>query len=185
MCCLKLVRYQERYSRGSSYLSPYGGPAALNLDRQNRDQRRSRRRFVAGMRASHFASEKNSPSCWQRSFTAFARTSLRRKRPRPAVLSGSTTPCISPRIQDNSSCGPRFSSSSSADARLRMWVKGQKPGFDSFGACRPANGGLSCEGSLSAAEADVCTTDNDGVHAIAASAPQPREPSASSRDPTA
>jgi hypothetical protein len=24
-----------------------------------------------------------------------------------------------------------------------MWVKGQKPGFDSFGACRPANGGLS------------------------------------------
>jgi hypothetical protein len=56
--------------------------------------------------------------------------------------------------------GPSYA----ADARLRFWVKGHKLGFDSFGACRPANGGLSCEGSLSAAEADACTTDNDGVH---------------------
>ena len=56
--------------------------------------------------------------------------------------------------------GPSFA----ADAHLRMWVKGQKPGFDSFGACRPADGGLSCEGSLSAAEADSCKSDRDGVH---------------------
>ena len=56
--------------------------------------------------------------------------------------------------------GPAFT----ADARLRMWVKGQKPDFDSFGACRPADGGLSCEGSLSAAEADACRTNTDGVH---------------------
>jgi hypothetical protein len=56
--------------------------------------------------------------------------------------------------------GPSFA----ADAHLRMWVKGQKRSFDSFGACRPADGGLSCEGSLSAAEADECKTKNDGVH---------------------
>jgi hypothetical protein len=51
-----------------------------------------------------------------------------------------------------------------ADAHLRIWVKGQKPSFGSSGACRPANGGLSCEGSLSAAEADACKTASDGVH---------------------
>jgi hypothetical protein len=56
--------------------------------------------------------------------------------------------------------GPSFA----ADAHLKMWVKGQKPAFDSFGACRPASNGMSCEGSLSAAEADACKTSNDGVH---------------------
>ncbi|MGA7994450.1 MAG: hypothetical protein WCA28_06015 [Bradyrhizobium sp.] len=56
--------------------------------------------------------------------------------------------------------GPAFT----ADAHLKMWVKGQKPSFDSFGACRPADGGLACEGSLSTAEADECKSKNDGVH---------------------
>jgi hypothetical protein len=56
--------------------------------------------------------------------------------------------------------GPPFA----ADAHLKMWVKGQKRSFDSFGACRLADGGLACEGSLSAAEADECKTKNDGVH---------------------
>ena len=55
-------------------------------------------------------------------------------------------------------------SSFAADAHLKMWVREQKASFDSFGACRPADGGLSCEGSLSAAEADACKTSNDGVH---------------------
>jgi hypothetical protein len=56
--------------------------------------------------------------------------------------------------------GPPFT----ANGVLKLWVKGQKPSFDSFGACRPANGGLSCEGSLSAAESDECKTKDDGVH---------------------
>ena len=56
--------------------------------------------------------------------------------------------------------GPAFA----ADVHLRMWVKGQKPAFDSFGACRPADGGLSCEGWLSAAESDAYKTHTDGVH---------------------
>ena len=51
-----------------------------------------------------------------------------------------------------------------ARADFRVWVKGQKPSFDSLGACRGASGGLSCEGSVSAAEADNCKTDRDGVH---------------------
>jgi hypothetical protein len=54
--------------------------------------------------------------------------------------------------------GPAYA----ANVRLRMWAKGQT--FDSFGACQPADGGLSCEGSLSAAEADACKSNNDGVH---------------------
>jgi hypothetical protein len=51
-----------------------------------------------------------------------------------------------------------------ARADFRVWVKGQKPSFDSLGACRGANGGLSCEGSVSAAEAGDCNSDRDGVH---------------------
>jgi hypothetical protein len=51
-----------------------------------------------------------------------------------------------------------------SDVQLRVWVKGQKPSFDSFGACRPASGGLNCRGSLSAAEADACKTGSDGIH---------------------
>ena len=51
-----------------------------------------------------------------------------------------------------------------ARADFRVWVKGQKPSFDSLGACRVANGGLSCEGSVSAAEAGDCNSDRDGVH---------------------
>ena len=51
-----------------------------------------------------------------------------------------------------------------ARADLRIWLRGRKPSFDSLGACRVANGGLSCGGSVSAAEADDCKTDGDGVH---------------------
>jgi hypothetical protein len=42
--------------------------------------------------------------------------------------------------------------------------EGQKPSFAFLGACRVANGGLSCEGSVSAAEAHDGKTDGDGVH---------------------
>ena len=49
-------------------------------------------------------------------------------------------------------------------ATLRIWVTSRKRSFDSIGACKTAGGGLSCEGSLSAAEADACRTNNDGVH---------------------
>lgn len=48
-------------------------------------------------------------------------------------------------------------------ATLRLWVKGRKQSFDSIGACKAAGGGLSCEGSLSAAEADACRTNNEGA----------------------
>jgi hypothetical protein len=54
-----------------------------------------------------------------------------------------------------------------ARADFRVWVKGQKPSFDSsfdsLGVCRVASGGLSCEGSVSAAEAGDCNSDRDGV----------------------
>jgi hypothetical protein len=49
------------------------------------------------------------------------------------------------------------------DAILRFWVRGQKQSFDSHGSCRSANGGLTCAGSVSAAEDDECKTDRDGV----------------------
>jgi hypothetical protein len=49
------------------------------------------------------------------------------------------------------------------DAILRFWVRGQKQSFDSIGSCQPANGGLACAGSVSAAEDDQCKTDRDGV----------------------
>lgn len=92
-------------------------------------------------------------------------------------MSASTTARISPLTRDSSWCGPRFSSSSltrprrrrsvaptAARADLRIWLKRQKPSFDSLGACRAASGGLSCGGSVSAAEADDCKSDRDGVH---------------------
>jgi hypothetical protein len=55
--------------------------------------------------------------------------------------------------------GPAFE----FDAVLRFWVRGQKQSFDCHGTCKTANGGLACEGSLSAAEDDECKTDRDGV----------------------
>jgi hypothetical protein len=61
---------------------------------------------------------------------------------------------------EKAALGPSFE----LDAQLRFWVRGQKQSFDSDGSCQSANGGLSCKGSLSAAEADECKTDRDGVH---------------------
>lgn len=57
-----------------------------------------------------------------------------------------------------------FGPSYSASARLRIWVKPHERSFDSLGACRTATGGLNCEGSVSAGEADPCKTNNDGIH---------------------
>jgi hypothetical protein len=51
-----------------------------------------------------------------------------------------------------------------ASANFRIWLKGQQASFDSLGTCRVADGGLSCKGSVSAAEADECKSDGDGVH---------------------
>ena len=56
--------------------------------------------------------------------------------------------------------GPSYT----ANADLRVWVKAHQHSFDSLGACRTGDRGLSCEGSLSAAEADPCKTGNDGIH---------------------
>jgi hypothetical protein len=51
-----------------------------------------------------------------------------------------------------------------SSANFRIWLKGQQASFDSLGTCRVADGGLSCKGSVSAAEADECKSDGDGVH---------------------
>jgi hypothetical protein len=58
----------------------------------------------------------------------------------------------------------RVRESHTADANLRIWVRGRKQSFDSHGACDVAGDGLRCGGSLSAAEADTCRKPRDGVH---------------------
>ena len=50
-----------------------------------------------------------------------------------------------------------------ADGSLKIWVRGKKQSFDSIGACRADGGSLICEGSLSAAEAETCKSERDGV----------------------
>jgi hypothetical protein len=101
------------------------------------------------------AAEAPAPGCYERVYDAAHLAA------HPGQLVVRATVLVKPLdATEAAALGPSFA----ADARLKMWVKGQKPGFDSFGACRPADGGLSCEGSLSAAEADACKTNNDGVH---------------------
>jgi hypothetical protein len=50
-----------------------------------------------------------------------------------------------------------------ADGSLKLWVRGKKQSFDSIGACRADGSNLICEGSLSAAEAERCKSERDGV----------------------
>ena len=50
-----------------------------------------------------------------------------------------------------------------ATGDLKLWVRGRKQSFDSFGACEPKDGILLCNGSLSAAETGKCKTKADGV----------------------
>lgn len=50
-----------------------------------------------------------------------------------------------------------------ADADLLMSVKGSRDKFVSHGSCWTAKGGLSCNGSLSAADADICKVKGTGV----------------------
>jgi hypothetical protein len=101
------------------------------------------------------AAEAPAPGCYERVYDAAHLGA------HPGQLVVRTTVLVKPLDADEArTLGPPFT----ADAHLKMWVKGQKPSFDSFGVCRPAEGGLACEGSLSAAEADECKAKNDGVH---------------------
>jgi hypothetical protein len=152
--------------------------APLNLDRASGDPSGRQHRFVAAMRerpallsgktfpailaaaiyclgANVAAAEAPAPGCYERVYDAAHLVA------HPGQLVVRTTLLVKPLdANEAKALGPSFS----ADAHLRMWVKGQKPSFDSFGACRSADGGLNCEGSLSAAEADECKSKNDGVH---------------------
>jgi hypothetical protein len=101
------------------------------------------------------AAEAPAPGCYERVYDAVHLAA------HPGQLVMRTTVLVK---QVDAAGAAALGPSYTADARLRIWVKGQKPGFDSFGACRPAAGGLSCEGSLSAEEADACKTNTDGVH---------------------
>jgi hypothetical protein len=108
-----------------------------------------------GLGANVAAAEAPTPGCYERVYDDAHLAA------HPGQLVVRATLLVKPLdASEAKALGPSFS----ADAHLRMWVKGQKPSFDSFGACRPADGGLSCEGSLSAAEADECNSKNDGVH---------------------
>ena len=105
--------------------------------------------------ANAAAADAPAPGCYERVYDSSHLAA------HPGQLVVRATVLVKPLDADTAkTLGPPFT----ADAHLKMWVKGQKPGFDSFGACRPADGGLACEGSLSAAEADECKTKNDGVH---------------------
>jgi hypothetical protein len=152
--------------------------APLNLDRRSGDPSGRRRRLVAAMRersalllkktippvlaiaafclgANVAAAEAPAPGCYERVYDAAHLAA------HPGQLTVRATVLVKPLDADEArTLGPSFS----AEAHLKMWVKGQKQAFDSFGACRPAEGGLSCEGSLSAAEADECKSNGDGVH---------------------
>lgn len=51
-----------------------------------------------------------------------------------------------------------------ANADFRVWVRGRKKRFESYGACTAQTGALACGGSVSAAEDDFCDHNNPGVH---------------------
>ena len=99
------------------------------------------------------AAEAPAPGCYERVYDAAHLAA------HPGQLVVRATVLVKPLdATEAAAVGPSYA----ADARLRMWVKAQT--FDSFGACRPTDGGLSCEGSLSTAEADSCKSSHDGVH---------------------
>ena len=50
------------------------------------------------------------------------------------------------------------------NADLRIWVKGQKRAFASYGACKEKDGGYDCLGHDLANEHRNCKTSNPGVH---------------------
>jgi hypothetical protein len=50
-----------------------------------------------------------------------------------------------------------------ANGTLKIWIRGVDQSFDSIGACLKSESALSCDGSLSAAEADPCKSKEDGV----------------------
>ena len=101
------------------------------------------------------AAEAPAPGCYERVYDAAHLAA------HPGQLVVRATVLVKPfDASEAAALGPAFTT----DAHLKMWVRGQKTNFNSFGACRPADGTLNCEGSLSAAEADACKTSNDGVH---------------------
>lgn len=51
-----------------------------------------------------------------------------------------------------------------ANADFRVWVRGRKLRFESYGACTAHAGALACGGSVSAAEDDFCGHNKPGVH---------------------
>ena len=51
-----------------------------------------------------------------------------------------------------------------ANADFRVWVRGRKLRFESYGACTAEGGALACGGSVSAAEDDFCDHNKPGVH---------------------
>ncbi len=110
---------------------------------------------ICGLGPNFAAAQAPAPGCYERVYDAAHLAG------HPGQFVVRATVLVKPlEANEASALGPAFT----ADAHLRLWVKGQKPSFDSFGACRPAGDGLSCEGSLSAAEADECKSRSDGVH---------------------
>lgn len=51
-----------------------------------------------------------------------------------------------------------------ANGDFRVWVRGRKKRFESYGACKARGGALMCLGSVSAAEDDYCNHSKPGVH---------------------
>jgi hypothetical protein len=111
--------------------------------------------LMYGLCATIAAAEVPAPGCYERVYDVAHLAA------HPAQLVVRATVLIKP---PDAAEAAALGAARAARADLRIWLKGQKPSFDSLGACRVANGGLSCEGSVSAAEADGCKTDRDGVH---------------------
>jgi len=119
--------------------------------------------LMYGLCATFAAAEVPAPGCYERVYDGAHLAA------HPGQLVVRATVLVK---QPDAAEAAALGTSDAARADLRIWLKGQKPGFDlsfdssfdSLGACRLANGGLSCEGSVSAAEADDCKTDRDGVH---------------------
>jgi hypothetical protein len=58
---------------------------------------------------------------------------------------------------------PKGFESGSLRGTFKLWLRGTSKSFDSLGACRHQGKGLSCEGSISAAEAPTCRSKQDSV----------------------
>jgi hypothetical protein len=106
------------------------------------------------LRASVASAEVPQPGCYERVYDAAHLAA------HPGQLVTRSTVLVKPiDAATKAMLGP----SHELEAVLRFWVRGQKQSFDSHGSCQSANGGLACEGSVSAAEAAECKTDRDGV----------------------